>query len=154
MNLPVQWNTKLWFILELSSWWWFQRGSKFQILVGVLITNHQSFIPSSRYRRPEIFCMQTCPGVLYKLHMVSRGSVLMMWFAPKKLPKTQRLGVVAEIKVTKIFQLALEMTLAVQWNTKLWFILEGYSLGVLAESEVTKIFQLALGDKSPSPVEH
>ncbi len=49
--------------------------------------DHKSkFYPSCMYWRPEIFCMQAC-----KLHMVSLGSIPMMCFAPKKLPKTQRL---------------------------------------------------------------
>ncbi len=61
--------------------------------VLILSADHKSsnFYPSSWYRRLEIFCMQTCPGVLYKLHMVSLGSILMMCFVPKNLPKTQRL---------------------------------------------------------------
>ncbi len=91
MNLPVQWNTKLWFILEFSSSWWFQRGSKVPILVGVLILNHQSFTPVPYIRGQKFFYMQTCPEVLYKLHMVSYGSVLTLCFAPKNLPKTQML---------------------------------------------------------------
>ncbi len=51
--------------------------------------DHESskFYPSSKYQRLEIFCMQTCPGVLYKLHMVSLGSVPMMCFPPKNSPK-------------------------------------------------------------------
>ncbi len=54
--------------------------------------DHKSskFYPSSRYQRQEIFCMQTCPGVLYKLHMVSLGSIPTLYFSPKNLPKIQR----------------------------------------------------------------
>ncbi len=43
------------------------------------------------YQRSEIFSMQRYPKVLYKLHMVSLGSIPTLCFAPKNLPKTQRL---------------------------------------------------------------
>ncbi len=68
-------------------------------------------------------------------------------FCPQKTPKnTKAIALVfwQKVKREKFFNWHLETNLPVQWNTKLWFILEGYSLGVLAESEVTKIFQLAL----------
>ncbi len=63
--------------------------------------DHKSsnFYPSSMYQRLEIFCMQTCPGILYKLHMVSLASILMMCCAFKNLPKTQRLLLVFWQKV-------------------------------------------------------
>ncbi len=69
--------------------------------------DHKSKVyPSSRYWGPEIFCMQTRPGVIYKIHMVSLGSVPMMCFAQKKTPKKVE-SEVAESEVTKFFQLAL-----------------------------------------------
>ncbi len=104
MNLPVRWNIKLWFILELSSSRLFQRGSKFQILVGVLITNHQSFtpVPCIRGRKANMprGTLQVADGVI----RFCSDDV----FCPQKTPKNTKAIVLAESEMTKNFQLALE----------------------------------------------
>ncbi len=72
--------------------------------------------------------MQTCPEVLYKLHMVSLDSVPTLYSAPESLPKTQSLGVWQKVKRLEFFNWPLGMNLLVKWNTEMHLVLQLSSL--------------------------
>ncbi len=95
--------------------------------------DHKSskFYPSSRYRTLEIFCMQTCPGVLYKLHMMSLRFCCNDVFCLQKTPKNIKAVVLVfsqKVKQLEFFNWHLDMNLLVQWNTKMHLVLELSSL--------------------------
>ena len=86
---PVEHKSVIHSAIELLMMIW--EGFKVSdVFGGVKITNHESFTPVAGIRGQK-FYMQTCQRVLYKLNMVSLGSVPNMCFAPKNLPKTQGL---------------------------------------------------------------
>ena len=99
-NLLAQWNTKNALGSGIELLVMISKGFKVSDFGGGPDHKSSKFYPSSRYWRPEIFCMQTCPEVLYKLHMVSLYSIPTLYFAPENLPKHKGLGVLAERQVT------------------------------------------------------